>query len=85
LESIREKTKESGFSLMEAMVVLALLGLLAAFAGLSMAWTRAPSKKSAPTRPPTACLQPWKRQERSSASTAGMSFFPGRRTVLVQS
>ena len=38
MESIREKTKESGFSLMEAMVVLALLGLLAAFAGLSMGW-----------------------------------------------
>lgn len=38
MESIREKTKESGFTLMEAMVVLALLGLLAAFAGLSMGW-----------------------------------------------
>jgi len=49
LESIREKTKESGFSLMEAMVVLALLGLLAAFAGLSMAWYPA-QQKSAPTQ-----------------------------------
>lgn len=38
MESIREKTGESGFTLTEAMVVLALLGLLAAFAGLSMAW-----------------------------------------------
>ncbi len=38
MESIREKTKESGFTLMEAMVVATLLGLLAVFAGLSMAW-----------------------------------------------
>ena len=45
MESIREKTGESGFALMEAVVVLALLGILAAFAGLSMAWFQGAQQK----------------------------------------